>query len=190
MFRGYLARRLYPRYTCETQLSPFVLTLGIPIMCKSHASFSRDGYSRDTCEKTFGLTLGIPVMCRAHVPFREMLSREIPAKTLLASNAWVFTVSLTITQPLQQIPTTNTGYTRLNKLQSNLTRNKSQHNTYLFVECPHLLPLHFHIIERLIAQTLTTPFQSVKWSFGTAGKHWKKPRMADATWSLLQDLKN
>ena len=32
----------------------------------------------------------------------------------------------------------------------------------------------FHILERLIAQTLTTPFQSVKWGFGVAGKHWKK----------------
>ena len=38
-----------------------------------------------------------------------------------------------------------------------------------------LLPLHFHNIERLIAQTLTTPFQSVKWGFGAAGKYWKKP---------------
>ena len=52
---------------------------------------------------------------------------------------------------------------------------------------PQLLPFHFHTIERLIAQTLITPFQSVKWSVGVAGKHWKKPRMADATWSLLRD---
>ena len=52
---------------------------------------------------------------------------------------------------------------------------------------PKLLPLHFHNIERLIAQTLTTPFLSVKWAFGVARKHWKKPRMADATWSLLRD---
>ena len=41
---------------------------------------------------------------------------------------------------------------------------------------PQLLPLHFHTIKRLIAQTLTTPFQSVKWWFGVTGKHWKKPR--------------
>ena len=40
---------------------------------------------------------------------------------------------------------------------------------------PQLLPLNFHTIKRLIAQTLTTPFQSVKWGFGAAGKHWKKP---------------
>ena len=45
---------------------------------------------------------------------------------------------------------------------------------------PQLLPLYFHIIERLITQTLTTPCLSVKWEFGVAGKHWKKPRMADA----------
>ena len=40
---------------------------------------------------------------------------------------------------------------------------------------PQLLPLHFYTIERLIAQTLTTPFQSVKWGFGASRKHWKKP---------------
>ena len=55
---------------------------------------------------------------------------------------------------------------------------------------PQLLPLHLHTIERLIAQILTTPFQSVKWGFGAAGKHWKKPRMADAAWSLLRDLES
>ena len=40
---------------------------------------------------------------------------------------------------------------------------------------PQLLPLHFQILERLIAQTLTTPMLSVKWDFSAAGKHWKKP---------------
>ena len=40
---------------------------------------------------------------------------------------------------------------------------------------PQLLPLHIQILERLIAQTLTTPILSVKWGFGVAGKHWKKP---------------
>ena len=48
-------------------------------------------------------------------------------------------------------------------------------STQLLVDFPQFLPLHFHTIERLIAQTLTTPFQSVKWGFGVAGKHWKKP---------------
>ena len=40
---------------------------------------------------------------------------------------------------------------------------------------PQLLPLHIQILERLIAQTLTTPILSVMWGFGAAGKHWKKP---------------
>ena len=40
---------------------------------------------------------------------------------------------------------------------------------------PQLLPLHFQILERLIAQTLTTPILSVKWGFGVVGKYWKKP---------------
>ena len=65
--------------------------------------------------------------------------------------------------------------------------------TYLYTfACgfPQLLPFHFHIIERLIAQILTTPFESVKWIFGAIGKHWKKPGMANATWSLLRDQKN
>ena len=39
---------------------------------------------------------------------------------------------------------------------------------------PQLLPLHFQILERLVAQTLTTPILSVKWGFGAAGKYWKK----------------
>ena len=38
-----------------------------------------------------------------------------------------------------------------------------------------LLPLHIQILERLIAQTLTTPILSGKWDFGAARKHWKKP---------------
>ena len=40
---------------------------------------------------------------------------------------------------------------------------------------PQLLPLHFHILERLIAPTLTTPILSVKWGFGASEKHWKMP---------------
>ena len=45
------------------------------------------------------------------------------------------------------------------------------------IQCgfPQLLPLHIKIIERLIAQILTTPIMSVKWGFGAVGKHWKKP---------------
>ena len=40
---------------------------------------------------------------------------------------------------------------------------------------PQLLPFYFQILERLIAQKLTTPILSVKWDFGVAGKHWNKP---------------
>ena len=50
-----VAGRPYPRDTHKTQLSPSVLTLRIPVMCRAHASF------------------------------RGMLSCEIPAKTFLAS---------------------------------------------------------------------------------------------------------
>ena len=40
---------------------------------------------------------------------------------------------------------------------------------------PHLLPLHIQILEKLTAQTLTTPILSGKWGFGAVRKHWKKP---------------
>ena len=86
MFRECLAGKPYLRATRETQLSPFVLTLRIPVMCRAHASF------------------------------RGMLSCELPAKTLLSSIAWVFTLSLSITQPLQLNPTVNTWFKRLNEI--------------------------------------------------------------------------
>ena len=41
MSRGCLARRPYPRDTSKTQLSPSILTLRIPVMCRAHASFHR-----------------------------------------------------------------------------------------------------------------------------------------------------
>ena len=53
-FAGVSREVFYLRDTCETQLSPCILTLRIPIMCKAHASL------------------------------RGMLSREILARTLLA----------------------------------------------------------------------------------------------------------
>ena len=62
-------------------------------------------------------------MCMAHVPFHGMLSHEIPAKTLLASNAWVFTLSLTITEPLQQIPITNTVWINYNQIWHGIKAN-------------------------------------------------------------------
>ena len=78
--------KVYPRVTRETQLSLSILTLHIPVICRAYASFCR------------------------------MLSRELPAKTLLSSIVWVFTYSLSITQPLQLNPTINTWYKRLNKI--------------------------------------------------------------------------
>ena len=85
-FRGCLAGRPYPRATCETQLSPSILTLSIPVMCRAHASF------------------------------RGMISHDIPAKTRQSSIAWVFTHSLSHTQPLQINSTINIEYKRLNKI--------------------------------------------------------------------------
>ena len=52
-----LARKPYPRNTCETQLS------------------------------SSGLSLRIPVICKAHASFRGMLSRELPTKSLQSSVA-------------------------------------------------------------------------------------------------------
>ena len=40
---------------------------------------------------------------------------------------------------------------------------------------PQLLSLNLYILERLLAQTLTTPILSVKWDFGAIGKHWNEP---------------
>ena len=55
---------------------------------------------------------------------------------------------------------------------------------------PRLLPLHLHILERLIAQTLTTLIQSVKWEFGAAGKHWNEPFIGGCNWAELRDLES
>ena len=54
-FAGVSREGFYLRDTCETQLSPCILTLRIPVMCRVHASF------------------------------RGMLSRKLPVKTLLSS---------------------------------------------------------------------------------------------------------
>ena len=81
-----LVGRPYSQDTCETQLSPY------------------------------GLTLRISVMCKAHASFHGMLSHELPAKSLQSSVAWVFILSLSNTQPLQWNSTINTGYKRLNNI--------------------------------------------------------------------------
>ena len=81
-----LAGRPYSRNTRKTQLSPSSLTLHIPVICKAHASF------------------------------RGMLSQELPVKSLQSSVAWIFTLSLSNTQPLQWNPTIHTRYKRLNNI--------------------------------------------------------------------------
>ena len=48
-----------------------------------------------------------------------------------------------------------------------------------------LLPLHLYILERLIAQILTTPILSVKWEFGAARKYWKEPFIGRCNWAEL-----
>ena len=72
-------------------------------------------------------------------------------------------------------------------VRSAFQRKNSSHNpweleiiipTILYtIHCdfPQLLSLHMQILERLIAQTLTTPILSVKWGFDATGKYWKKP---------------
>ena len=81
-----LVGRPYSQDTCETQLSPY------------------------------GLTLRISVMCKAHSSFHGMLSHELPAKSLQSSVAWVFILSLSNTQPLQWNSTINTGYKIFNNI--------------------------------------------------------------------------
>ena len=51
-----------------------------------------------------------------------------------------------------------------------------------------LLPLQIQILERLIAQTLTTPNLSIKWGFGAARKYWKKPIIGGCNRAELHDL--
>ena len=78
-----------------------------------------EGLTYETLAKTSCLhpvlTLRIPVMCRAHASLREMLTRELPAKTLQSSVCLSLqSLSLSHTQPLQINPTLNIRYKRLN----------------------------------------------------------------------------
>ena len=108
-------------------------------------------------------------------------SREIPAKhsVLPFCHSW-YIRSL----PTLYIPTLPTYWKEY------FQRENPSHNpweleivlpTILYtIHCgfPQLLHLHLHIqiLEKLIAQTFTTPILSVKWGFGAlVGKHWKKP---------------
>ena len=51
-------------------------------------------------------------------------------------------------------------------------------------------PLPLSYLERRFVPKHNPHIFNVVNVFGVAGKHWKKPRMADATWSLLRDLEN
>ena len=105
-------------------------------------------------------------------------SHEIPAKhsILLFCHIW-YTMSL----PTLYIPILPTYWEEC------FSTRKPNHNPWKWeiviptiiytIHCgfPQLLPLHIQILERLIAQTLTTPILSVKWGFGAVGKYCKKP---------------
>ena len=54
---------------------------------------------------------------------------------------------------------------------------------------PLLLPLHLHILERFLAQTLTSPILSVERSFGAYAKHWKKPLSGGCNLELIAGSK-
>ena len=87
---------------------------------KCFAGVSQEGLTRKILVKTSCLhpilTLRIPIICRAHASLRGMLTHELPTKTLQSSMAWVFTPSLSHTQPLQINLTWNKGYKRLNRI--------------------------------------------------------------------------
>ena len=73
MFRGYLVGRLYPRDTHENQLSPSVMTLRIPVMCRAHASFhgkaSQELPAKTSC---FLLHLESSKLSLTHNPYKEI----------------------------------------------------------------------------------------------------------------------
>ena len=62
---------------------------------------------------------------------------------------------------------------------------RSQSSTHF----PLLLPLHLYILERFLAQILTSPNLSVESSFGAFGKHWKEPFSGRCNQVELRDSK-
>ena len=105
-------------------------------------------------------------------------SREIPTKhsILLNCHFW-YTLSVP-TLYIPPLPTYVEEWFWEKTLATNLrvrdcyTHNSLHNPLWFFTQ---LIPLHFYILEKLIAQTFTTPILSVKWGFDAAGKHWKKP---------------
>ena len=55
----------------------------------------------------------------------------------------------------------------------------------IFLSFPLLLPLQLQNLERFFFQTLTSPNLSAEWSFGTCGKHWKKPSIGGCNLELI-----
>ena len=148
MFRGYLARRPYPRNTRENQLSSFVMTFLIPVMCWAHDFTSQESSRKLPTKHSVLLfwhicsTMSSPTLYIPTLPtyWNECFQRENPSH-----NPWELKIVI-----LTILYTIHCGF-------------------------PQLLPLHIQILKRLIAQTLTTPILSGKWGFGAVRKHWKKP---------------
>ena len=107
-------------------------------------------------------------------PFRETLAKYF---VLLDCPIW-YTLSIP-TPYITSLPTNVKEYFWEKTLTTNLEELEIVIPTYLYTFACEFsstpIPLHFHTIERLIAQTLTSPFQSVKWGFGATRKYWKKP---------------
>ena len=73
MFRRYLAGRPYPRDTRESQLSPSIMTLRIPVMCYARASLNEKA-SHELLAKTsllFTLPCVFPLSL-THNPYKEI----------------------------------------------------------------------------------------------------------------------
>ena len=87
----------------------------------SQEGLSRKIFAKTSCLHPV-LTLRIPIMCRTYASLRGMLTRKLSAKTLLSSiyleSSHSLSLSLSLshthTQILQINPTINTGYKRLN----------------------------------------------------------------------------
>ena len=117
-------------------------------------------------------------------------SREIPAKhsVLLDYHFWY-----TLSVPILYIPALSTN------VEECFRKKNPSHKPW---ELEIIIPTILYIIACGFSSTPTSQFpchwevnslntyhtlQSVKWGFGVVRKHWKKSRMANATWCLLRD---
>ena len=68
---------------------------------------------------------------------------------------------------------------------------KETYSSLVRIHCsPFSFPLHCHTLRGDLYPNTTHTYLECRECFGAAGKHWKKPRMADATWSLFRDLES